>query len=112
MCGFVGTISRGELTDAEVEATHRLTDLLARRGPDGRGTWSEGRVGLGHRRLAVRDLGKLRNPPPRVRVVLKSAERLFHAPAWPPRRRGHVAMNEGQALEQLGARRRGEAHPH
>ncbi len=33
-----------------------MTDALAHRGPDGSGVWVEGHVGLGHRRLAIRDL--------------------------------------------------------
>jgi len=32
-----------------------MTDLLAHRGPDGRGIWSDGRAALGHRRLVVID---------------------------------------------------------
>src|SRR5690606_14957078 len=30
-----------------------MTDALARRGPDGRGTWRDGSVAFGHRRLAI-----------------------------------------------------------
>lgn len=33
-----------------------MCDLLRHRGPDGEGTWVEGPVGLGHRRLAIIDL--------------------------------------------------------
>jgi Asparagine synthase (glutamine-hydrolyzing) len=33
-----------------------MTDAIAHRGPDGEGHWSEGPVGLGHRRLAIIDL--------------------------------------------------------
>ncbi|MCB9742158.1 MAG: asparagine synthase (glutamine-hydrolyzing) [Alphaproteobacteria bacterium] len=54
MCGVVAALSFAGAVDPE--ALDAATDALARRGPDGRGTWSEGRVGLGHRRLAVRDL--------------------------------------------------------
>lgn len=33
-----------------------MTENLAHRGPDGSGTWIEPGIGLGHRRLSVRDL--------------------------------------------------------
>lgn len=52
MCGIAGTI--GGLAgggDAVLAA-------LAHRGPDGSGTWTSGRVWLGHRRLAIIDLSE------------------------------------------------------
>ena len=55
MCGIAGimrldgqTVDQGELD--------RLTDALSHRGPDGRGTFVDRNVGLGHRRLAIIDL--------------------------------------------------------
>lgn len=53
MCGITGILDfvhggRGDLID-------RFTDALAHRGPDGRGTYSDGPVSLGHRRLAILD---------------------------------------------------------
>jgi asparagine synthase (glutamine-hydrolysing) len=33
-----------------------MTAVMARRGPDAAGTWSHGRVALGHRRLKIIDL--------------------------------------------------------
>jgi asparagine synthase (glutamine-hydrolysing) len=55
MCGIVGLVRRGGLALPQLEA---LTARLAHRGPDGQGTklLSAGRVGLGHRRLAILDL--------------------------------------------------------
>src|SRR5437660_4239784 len=55
MCGIVGLVRRGGLALPQLEA---LTARLAHRGPDGQGTklLSDGRVGLGHRRLAILDL--------------------------------------------------------
>src|SRR5262245_48018679 len=37
---------------------NRIRDVMRHRGPDGQGTWvsSDGRVGLGHRRLSIVDL--------------------------------------------------------
>ena len=40
-----------------------MCDLLAHRGPDGAGTWVEGPVGLGHRRLAIIDLSESGRQP-------------------------------------------------
>lgn len=42
-----------------------MTDSMSHRGPDGRGTWTaaDGRVGLGHRRLAIVDLSHLGAQP-------------------------------------------------
>lgn len=56
MCGIVGRVSmRGPVAR---DAFERMTDRLAHRGPDGRGTWygRADRVALGHRRLAILDL--------------------------------------------------------
>lgn len=53
MCGIVGVTKPEELGP---EALGRLVDCMARRGPDARGLWADGRVALGHRRLAIMDL--------------------------------------------------------
>ena len=55
MCGIAGIVN----FDGEPVVARRIvqmTDALAHRGPDGAGVWVEGHVGLGHRRLAIRDL--------------------------------------------------------
>ena len=55
MCGIAGVLHlRGE--PVARETLKRMTDAIAHRGPDGEGHWSEGPVGLGHRRLAIIDL--------------------------------------------------------
>lgn len=60
MCGIFGFHARSRLPlDAELSAA---TDLLAHRGPDGRGTFAarsadgEWQAGLGHRRLSIVDI--------------------------------------------------------
>lgn len=55
MCGISGRFNfcTGAPVDPGVLAG--MCDLLAHRGPDGDGVWSEGAVGFGHRRLAVID---------------------------------------------------------
>lgn len=56
MCGIAGIMSFGGPVDrGELD---RFTDSLAHRGPDGRGVFIDGRVGLGHRRLAILDLSE------------------------------------------------------
>jgi len=58
MCGIAGIINfRGN--PVELTEISRLTDLLAHRGPDGKGIWfnADRDVALGHRRLAIIDPG-------------------------------------------------------
>ena len=58
MCGIAGAFALEPGTCVDRARVEQMTDLLAHRGPDGSGFWSseDGRVGLGHRRLAVIDL--------------------------------------------------------
>jgi len=56
MCGFGGEVRRDGRPDAAALA--RMSATLAPRGPDGEGTWTDGRVGLAHRRLAIIDLSE------------------------------------------------------
>ncbi len=57
MCGIAGMV-RLDGSPIDSYALERLTDALAHRGPDGRGTHVAGNVGLGHRRLAILDLSE------------------------------------------------------
>src|SRR3990167_6530984 len=51
MCGITGIVHRnGNVSQDRLD---RMTDTLAHRGPDGRGTWIKGNVGLGHRLLRI-----------------------------------------------------------
>ncbi len=54
MCGIAGIVGRRPVNPAAVQA---MTDIQAHRGPDGEGQWrsDDGRVALGHRRLAIID---------------------------------------------------------
>src|SRR5450755_1305588 len=56
MCGFAGELARDRAAD--VTAVERMAARLARRGPDGSGSWSSGAVALAHRRLRVIDLSE------------------------------------------------------
>lgn len=53
MCGIAGFRLN---TPADSRLLHTMTGTLAHRGPDGEGYFTEGGVGLGHRRLAIVDL--------------------------------------------------------
>lgn len=56
MCGIFGLFDLSSPQPPEEDLLEKCTDLMAHRGPDGRGIWREAGIGLGHRRLAVIDL--------------------------------------------------------
>ena len=62
MCGIVGKLN---LTEEPIvpEAMDRMTSLLAHRGPDDHGTFLDGALGLGARRLAILDLSSAGSQP-------------------------------------------------
>lgn len=62
MCGIAGII-RFDGSPIDPTSLDRLTDALAHRGPDGRGTVMRGSVGLGHRRLSILDLSTAASQP-------------------------------------------------
>ncbi|MET8772583.1 asparagine synthase (glutamine-hydrolyzing) [Streptomyces sp. NPDC004658] len=62
MCGITGWVSFDRDLTAETTTLHAMTETMACRGPDDRGTWTEGPAALGHRRLAIIDLPGGRQP--------------------------------------------------
>ena len=56
MSGTVGILDR-DGAPIDVELLRALTDFLAYRGPDGRETWSDGAIGLGHAMLRTSEVG-------------------------------------------------------
>ncbi|MFE2877744.1 N-acetylglutaminylglutamine amidotransferase [Streptomyces roseus] len=62
MCGLSGEL-RLDGGRPDLAAVERMTDALERRGPDGRGLWSQGAVALGHRRLKIIDLSERGGQP-------------------------------------------------
>ncbi|GGY88491.1 asparagine synthetase B [Streptomyces olivaceoviridis] len=62
MCGITGWVSFDRDLAAEATTLHAMTETMACRGPDDRGTWTEGSAALGHRRLAIIDLPGGRQP--------------------------------------------------
>lgn len=67
MCGIVGILDprRRRNADESERLLAEMADAMTRRGPDGRGVWSDPLcgVGLGHRRLAVLDLSPAGQQP-------------------------------------------------
>jgi asparagine synthase (glutamine-hydrolysing) len=55
MCGVVGYLNL-DATPAAVRVVERMSRAVVHRGPDGAGTWVDGPLALGHRRLAIIDL--------------------------------------------------------
>ena len=67
MCGIAGVVSlSGRPVSGDV--LPKMAAAVAHRGPDGQGVWSEGPVGLAHRRLAVID------PTPRAAQPMITAD--------------------------------------
>ncbi|WP_306532895.1 asparagine synthase (glutamine-hydrolyzing) [Geobacter sp.] len=62
MCGIAGIIRFDDgKTDAAVVGA--AAEMLSKRGPDDSGVWTEGGVGLGHRRLAILDVTQAGHQP-------------------------------------------------
>ena len=62
MCGIAGVFN----LDGQPLSTgllKRMTDAIAHRGPDGEGHFTDGPVGLGHRRLSIIDLSAAARQP-------------------------------------------------
>jgi asparagine synthase (glutamine-hydrolysing) len=62
MCGIAGWVSFERDLRNEQATVDAMTETMACRGPDDRGTWVDGPAALGHRRLAIIDLPGGRQP--------------------------------------------------
>jgi asparagine synthase (glutamine-hydrolysing) len=62
MCGICGEL-RFDGAPADLGAVDRMMVRIRRRGPDHGGSWSDGGLGFGHRRLAIIDLSVRSNQP-------------------------------------------------
>src|SRR6267378_5269029 len=61
MCGIGGIYAYGGVSGGiDRDELHKIRESMARRGPDGAGTWlsKSGFIGLCHRRLAIIDIGE------------------------------------------------------
>ncbi|HEY4147653.1 MAG TPA: asparagine synthase (glutamine-hydrolyzing), partial [Chitinophagaceae bacterium] len=62
MCGIAGALSfNGQQVSPSL--IRQMTDAMAHRGPDADALYTEGEIGLGHRRLAIIDLSEAANQP-------------------------------------------------
>ena len=62
MCGVVG-IWRHDGGSVDPNDLHKMLTPLTHRGPDDSGVWSDGSLGLGHRRLSIIDLSAAGHQP-------------------------------------------------
>ncbi len=62
MCGISGIIQKDNSIVAE-QAIRVMNDAIAHRGPDAEGIFTNGNIGLGHRRLSILDLSELGSQP-------------------------------------------------
>lgn len=63
MCGIVGKYSFQTHEPVDRELIEAMCDKIAYRGPDDSGVYTDGPVGLGHRRLSIIDLSELGRQP-------------------------------------------------
>ena len=63
MCGIVGKYNYGTAELVESALIHSMCDQLIHRGPDDCGVFTQGPLGLGHRRLSILDLSELGHQP-------------------------------------------------
>ncbi|MDB5098505.1 MAG: asparagine synthase, glutamine-hydrolyzing [Cyanobacteria bacterium RYN_339] len=62
MCGITGFLALAGRAPASAETLDGMCRIMTHRGPDDQGTWLEGPVGLGMRRLAVIDVAHGKQP--------------------------------------------------
>jgi len=87
MCGICGIARvRADASSPDLADLRRVRDAMASRGPDGEGEWfdADGRIALGHRRLAILDLSAagaqpMATPDGRFRIVFNGEIYNFRA---------------------------------
>lgn len=62
MCGIAGIFHRNSQPASSI-ALKNMTDSISHRGPDGEGSYVNGPIAIGHRRLAIIDLSPLGHQP-------------------------------------------------
>lgn len=80
MCGIAGYYQRTTEPVSRLIVS-RMAERLAHRGPDDQGVWVEGPIGLGHRRLSIRDLSSAAHQPfsdPSGRIVVSYNGELYN----------------------------------
>ncbi len=98
MCGIAGIINFASL-EAAVGIAAGFRQVMARRGPDGDGTWHDDRVLFTHRRLAVIDLAgaiqPLFNEDRSLAAVVNGEIYNYRALRDELRARGHIFSTDG-----------------
>lgn len=94
MCGICGAFGVSGPLDPEVRAAlPAMAAAIAHRGPDGQGTFADGRAALGHRRLAIIDVERGHQPianEDETRWIVFNGEIYNHKPLRADlERRGH-----------------------
>lgn len=77
MCGIVGILNRNVEKPIDRVVLDKMTDMMSYRGPDERGIYVNGNIGLGHRRLSIIDLASGQQPmvdTERARVICYNGE--------------------------------------
>ncbi|MGH9725851.1 MAG: asparagine synthetase B family protein, partial [Candidatus Acidiferrales bacterium] len=62
MCGIAGIVGKDASAEVALAEVRRMCDQIVHRGPDDEGTFVQGRVGLGMRRLSIIDLSTGHQP--------------------------------------------------
>jgi len=62
MCGIAGIVEFGQRGAADAAILRPMCDIMAHRGPDDDGIYTQGRVGMGMRRLSIVDLATGHQP--------------------------------------------------
>jgi asparagine synthase (glutamine-hydrolysing) len=63
MCGIVGKYNFNTWEPVKEELIESMCDRIVYRGPDDAGVYTDGAIGLGHRRLSILDLSELGHQP-------------------------------------------------
>src|SRR5215472_11624618 len=63
MCGIAGLFHYRSRRPVSLEVIERMTSSLVHRGPDQSGTFVDGELGFGHRRLSIIDLSEAGRQP-------------------------------------------------
>lgn len=105
MCGIAGEL-RFDGVPADLQALARMSERLARRGPDGAGVWSVGSIAFAHRRLAIIDLSeRSRQPMTAEGLTLVFNGTIYNYPELRTELhgRGHVFFSDGDTEVLLRA---------
>ena len=73
MCGLAGEL-RLDTQRPDLAAVERMAATMDPRGPDAAGTWSHGRIALGHRRLKIIDLSEAGAQPITIGMAVRAVK--------------------------------------